>query len=137
LAGLRTLFYVLRIRQIVLDAREIDTVARFWSGLLEWPVTRRSDDWVSIDGEDVCLAIQRADDHRPPAWPDSARPQQVHFDIPVTDIEAAERLVIQLGGVRLAERPDDEPPYRIYADPAGHPFCLEYEPVRSDATTTM
>ena len=58
----------------------------------------------------------------PPRWPDPAFPQQVHLDIHVDDITAAEAKVLALGGARL---PSTEPGFRVYADPAGHPFCLE------------
>jgi predicted enzyme related to lactoylglutathione lyase len=52
----------------------------------------------------------------------------MHFDVWVDDIDTAEARVLQLGATPLA-REDDNPggPFRIYADPAGHPFCLEYE----------
>jgi hypothetical protein len=47
----------------------------------------------------------------------------VHLDIRVADIEAAEAQVLALGATRL---PSTEPGFRVYADPAGHPFCLEW-----------
>ena len=51
-------------------------------------------------------------------------PQQFHLDIRVADIDAAEAQVLALGAARL---PSTEPGFRVYADPAGHPFCLEWE----------
>jgi hypothetical protein len=51
-----------------------------------------------------------------------AFPQQVHLDIHVADIAAAEAKVLALGATRL---PSTEPGFRVHADPAGHPFCLE------------
>jgi hypothetical protein len=117
---------VLRVRQIVLDAADVDSVADFWCRLLGWEISHRSADWISLRGDRIGLAVQRAPRHRRPEWPDGSGSQQVHFDIPVADIEVAERLVLELGGSKLAERPSDDPPFRIYADPAGHPFCLEY-----------
>lgn len=49
-------------------------------------------------------------------------PQQVHLDIHVDDIAVAEAKVLALGATRL---PSTEPGFRVYADRAGHPFCLE------------
>lgn len=118
---------MLRVRQIVLDAADIDRVAEFWSGLLGWEITDRSADWISLRGDQIALAVQSAPEHRRPDWPDGATPQQLHLDIPVADIDRAERLVLELGGSKLAEQPSEHPPFRIYADPAGHPFCLEYD----------
>ena len=118
--------HMLRVRQIVLNAADIGSVAEFWSRLLGWEIVRRSADWISLRGDGIGLAIQLASQHRRPDWPDGQIPQQIHLDIPVDDIEAAEQRVLEWGGTKLAERPSDDPPFRIYADPAGHPFCLEY-----------
>lgn len=51
---------------------------------------------------------------------DPEHPQQAHLDIDVPDLDAAEPAVLALGAVRL----HDAGGWRIYADPAGHPFCL-------------
>jgi hypothetical protein len=55
----------------------------------------------------------------------------VHFDILVEDLEAAHERVVAAGGLfdgeRVSPHPgaDGEPvPWRVYHDPAGHPFCL-------------
>ena len=45
----------------------------------------------------------------------------MHLDITVRDIAEAEAQVLALGATRL---PGTEPGFRVYADPAGHPFCL-------------
>jgi len=57
---------------------------------------------------------------------DPGFPQQVHLDLVVAadEIEEAERRVLALGARPL---PSNEPGFRIYADPAGHPFCLGWE----------
>jgi hypothetical protein len=117
----------LRIRQIVLDAADPLPVARFWAALLGWPLIEVSDGWVALSDGTISIGVQRAPGHVPPRWPSSDRPQQVHLDIPVDDIDAMEALILDAGATKLAERPEDDPPFRIYADPAGHPFCLEYE----------
>jgi hypothetical protein len=56
-----------------------------------------------------------------PAWPDPARPQQVHLDITVDDINQAEQGVLALGASSLHYQGEN---WRVYADPAGKPFCL-------------
>ena len=114
-----------RLESVVLDCRDPHALARFYSELLGWPVVRVDGDWVEIgDGRSLRLSFQLAPDHQPPTWPDPAFPQQVHLDLKVDDIEEAERQVLALGARRL---PADEPGFRIYADPAGHPFCLGWE----------
>ena len=108
---------------VVFDCPDPHALARFYSELLGLPVTRVDGDWVDIGDRGAGrLSFQHAPGHRPPRWPDPAFPQQVHLDIAVADIDEAERRVLALGARRL---PSDEPGFRVYADPAGHPFCLE------------
>lgn len=109
----------------VLDAADLATESSFWAAVLGGTVDRE-DDWHSImvDGE-FRLGVQLAHDHVPPEWPSGQRSQQLHLDVYVDDIEAADRDVRDLGARPLTD-PDlsaDEG-FRVYADPAGHPFCL-------------
>jgi catechol 2,3-dioxygenase-like lactoylglutathione lyase family enzyme len=107
-----------RLHHVVLDCRDPHALAAFYSGLLGLAVTYTSDDWVVVSRDDTTsgLAFQLAPDHVPPRWPDPAAPQQVHLDVMVDDVAAAAPRVLALGAVRLR---DD-----VFADPAGHPFCL-------------
>ncbi|MEM9200212.1 MAG: VOC family protein [Actinomycetota bacterium] len=116
----------MRIRQIVLDTAEVERVATFWSELLGWPMERWSDEWISMSDGTARLAIQYAPDHQPPSWGDPARPQQAHLDIEVDDIDVAEEQVLASGGTKLGAQDGAVAGFRVYADPAGHPFCLEY-----------
>lgn len=83
-------------------------------------------DWHSIrvDGEKV-LAIQLAPDHVRPQWPDG-QPQQMHLDLYVEDLDSAHAEALALGAELLQAAPDTNAPngFQVYADPAGHPFCL-------------
>ncbi len=112
-----------RMHHVVLDCPDPAAAAEFWSALLGQPVTYRSEDWVVVAASDTIsgLAFQLAPGHRPPSWPDPAVPQQVHFDVMVEDVAAAGPRVLALGAARL----DGE---NVYADPAGHPFCLIRRP---------
>lgn len=58
----------------------------------------------------------------PPGWPDGVA-QQAHVDIDVTDLDDAEAEVIALGA-RKADTQPDPAWWRVFLDPAGHPFCL-------------
>ncbi|MET9275543.1 VOC family protein [Kribbella sp. NPDC003557] len=57
---------------------------------------------------------------RPPCWGDPANPTQIHLDVQVADLDAAEHAVLEHGATKL----EDFPGWRVYADPVGHPFCL-------------
>jgi catechol 2,3-dioxygenase-like lactoylglutathione lyase family enzyme len=108
-----------RLHHVVLDCRAPAAVAAFYSKLLGQPITYESDDWVVVSASNTSsgLAFQLARDHKSPTWPDSAVPQQFHLDIMVEDVTAAGPRVLALGATKL----DGE---NVYADPAGHPFCL-------------
>ena len=112
---------------IVLDAADLNTVSTFWAGLLGGTVVADDDDgWhsVVVDGE-WRLGVQLAPNHVPPDWPDGT-PQQIHLDLWVDDLRAAHEEAMALGA-RLLKPADDLEAvegFQVYADPAGHPFCL-------------
>ncbi len=113
-----------RLHHVVLDCADPAALAAFYSRLLGQPITYHSDDWVVVAASETSsgLAFQLAPDHRPPTWPDPAVPQQFHLDVMVEDVSAAEPGVLALGATKL----DGD---NVYADPAGHPFCLIPRPV--------
>jgi predicted enzyme related to lactoylglutathione lyase len=115
-----------RLKTVVLDAADMDAEAQFWSQVLDIPTVYRDHDWTTLEGRGVRLAVQLAPDHVPPQWPDPDRPQQLHLDVQVDDVDAAERQVLALGATRL-QNPPDADNWRVFADPAGHPFCLVFE----------
>jgi predicted enzyme related to lactoylglutathione lyase len=110
---------------VVLDAADLTAESTFWAGLLGGTV-EADDDWhtVRVDGKPR-LAIQLAPGHVPPQWPDGA-PQQIHLDFFVDDVRAAHDEAMSLGARLLKPAKDIEATggYQVYADPAGHPFCL-------------
>ncbi len=112
-----------RLHHVVLDCPDPAALAGFYSRLLGQPVTYQSDGWVVVAASDASsgLAFQLAPGHRRPTWPDPAVPQQFHLDIMVEDVAASGPLVLALGAQKL----DGED---VYADPAGHPFCLIRRP---------
>jgi catechol 2,3-dioxygenase-like lactoylglutathione lyase family enzyme len=111
-----------RCHHVVIDCPDPAGLAVFYSELLGLPVTFRSEDWVVIAKNDTTsgFAFQLAVDHQPPRWPDPHHPQQVHLDVMVDDLDEAEPRVLALGARRIADH--------VYADPAGHPFCLIHRP---------
>ncbi len=115
-----------RLEKTVLDCPAPRELAAFYAAVLGMRVNEESDDWVVIGlaPGDRQLAFQRAERWVPPRWPDPAHPQQMHLDIRVDDVDAAEVAVIALGARRVqAER---ETGFRVLLDPVGHPFCLVF-----------
>jgi hypothetical protein len=110
---------------VVFDAADLAAESSFWAGVLGGTVDQE-DDWhmVLVD-EHPRVGVQLAPNHVRPDWPHGA-PQQIHLDLWVDDSAAAHDLVMSLGATVLKEAEDDDAPdaFQVYADPAGHPFCL-------------
>lgn len=119
---------VARFRSTVLDCPDPHALAAFYAGVLGGTPRSADDDWVVLDVPDgPRLAFQRAEGYTPPEWPRADRnSQQFHLDFDAgstwAEIETAEAAVLALGARPLHQ--EDKEDFRVYADPAGHPFCL-------------
>ncbi len=117
----------IRYQVVVLDAADLAAVSGFWAGVLGGSVDAEDDWHMVLDrGGTPRIGVQLAPNHVRPEWPDGAQQQQLHLDLWVTDFEAAHDEVIDLGATLLQEASDltAEEGFQVYADPAGHPFCL-------------
>jgi catechol 2,3-dioxygenase-like lactoylglutathione lyase family enzyme len=117
-----------RLHHVVIDCPDPASLAAFYAELLGLPLTYWSDDWVVIAKNDTTsgIAFQLAPEYQPPQWPNPDQPQQYHLDVMVDDVDAAEPQVLGLGAQRLSS---EDSRSKVYADPAGHPFCLIPRPV--------
>jgi Glyoxalase-like domain len=63
-----------------------------------------------------------------PTWPEGPRPQMLHLDTTVptlSELYLQHTRALELGARLLLDRSDDpDEPLFVYADPAGHPFCI-------------
>jgi predicted enzyme related to lactoylglutathione lyase len=121
---------------VVIDCPDPRELAAFYGSLLGWEVEGGADDdWVVLshpsggvapdrpDGR-TSLGFQRIGDYVTPTWPGGAHPQQFHLDLSVEDIARAEPAVLALGGRIAEDQPSEDGGFKVYLDPAGHPFCL-------------
>ncbi|MET9800118.1 VOC family protein [Streptomyces sp. NPDC006368] len=115
---------------VVLDCSDPAELAAFYQSLLGGAVNQRdrrwalSDDWATLHTPSgLVLAFQGTADYQPPLWPDPSKPQQFHLDFGVTDLGRAHEHVVALGATVLDSGSGGRS-WRVYADPAGHPFCL-------------
>ncbi|WP_410613241.1 VOC family protein [Amycolatopsis sp. lyj-109] len=116
----------IKYQVVTLDAADLAAESRFWAGVLGGEVDDDGD-WhmVLVDGAPR-IGVQLAPDHVPPQWPDGPIRQQIHLDLWVEDFAEAHEQVMALGATVLKPAAgntagDD---FQVYADPAGHPFCL-------------
>ena len=112
---------------VVFDAADLATESAFWAGVLGGRVVADDDyGWHSVIDADGHwrIGVQLAPDHIPPDWPHGA-PQQIHLDLHVDDPASAHDEVVALGA-RLLQPADlaAAEGHQVYADPAGHPFCI-------------
>lgn len=113
---------IARYPSIVLDCPDPAALARFYGELLDWKV-ETSEDWADVRADyGQTLSFQQVEDYRPPRWPDQDVPQQMHLDVNVDDLDVAEAAVLALGATKHAHQPGTS--FRVFLDPAGHPFCL-------------
>jgi len=135
-----------QLRQVVLDCTDARLLAEFYRRLLglryrpgdEPPPAGEPDprgrDWLVLadaTGRDR-LAFQQVAALPQATWPEGPVPQQLHLDLTVptaADLEVQHRRALDLGARLLHDRADDpQEPLRVYADPAGHPFCIFVAP---------
>ncbi|MEV8319837.1 VOC family protein [Streptomyces sp. NPDC059900] len=115
---------------VVLDCSDPAVLAAFYQALLGGAVNQQDkrwavgEEWATLHTPSgLVLAFQRVADYRPPLWPDPDRPQQFHLDFSVADLDQAQEQVLAQGATTLDDGSDGRS-WRVYADPAGHPFCL-------------
>ncbi|MGY1778115.1 VOC family protein [Geodermatophilus sp. SYSU D00804] len=119
---------MIRLTAPVLGTPDPRGLARFYQRLLGWPVRDDGPEWATLrpDGGGTGLSFQLERDHVPPVWPPEPGTQQVqvHLDLEVDDLDAACALAEEAGARRIGGYDDPHELVRVYADPAGHPFCL-------------
>jgi len=113
---------IARFPSIVIDCPDPAAMAAFYGALLDWK-TETSEGWAEVrGGPDQCIGFQQVEDYTPPRWPGQEVPQQMHFDVMVEDLDTAEAAVLELGATKHEHQPGTT--FRVFLDPAGHPFCL-------------
>jgi catechol 2,3-dioxygenase-like lactoylglutathione lyase family enzyme len=133
-----------RMRQVVLDTTDARGLAEFYRELLglsyrpgdEPPAPGQDDergrDWLVLrgagGGDPTSIAFQQVAHLPRVTWPEGPHPQMLHLDLTVEDAETLVRQrdrATALGAEILWDRFDDpDEPLYVFADPAGHPFCI-------------
>jgi catechol 2,3-dioxygenase-like lactoylglutathione lyase family enzyme len=141
------------VHQVALDCLNPRALAEFYRQLLGYEYRPgdqpppagepdpNGDDWLVLRpvADDPTsgrgIAFQKNADYEPPVWsadrdgvPPGSQQQMLHFDMTVPDVDSLMRQrdrAIELGATVLFDRTDDEEePLYVFADPAGHPFCI-------------
>jgi len=126
--------------QVVLDCTDARELAEFYRQLLGLKYRPGDEaaadppggepDWLVLRDSDGTnrLAFQLVAKLPKATWPEGPIPQQLHLDMSVPSMDefnAQHERALALGARMLRDRSDDpQEPLRVYADPAGHPFCI-------------
>ncbi len=113
----------IRLASVSLDCSDPSALAAFYARLLGTEVAYDSEAFAAIRLDGLWLSTQRIEHYRPPAWPDGQPAPQLHLDMAVADLEAAEAMALAAGATKAAVQPNPTQ-WRVMIDPAGHPFCL-------------
>jgi Glyoxalase-like domain len=113
---------IARFPGLVIDCPDAGALATFYGALLDWKV-ELSPGWADIRADyGQCISFQQVEGYTAPHWPGQEAPQQMQLDVIVDDLEAAETAVLALGATKHDRQPGTS--FRVFLDPAGHPFCL-------------
>ena len=104
----------IKLGSVALDCPDAGLLAAFYAEITGGKVTYLDQDWATVQGPGGRIDFQTAPGYVPPRWPDPA-----------------EARVLAAGAAKFDFQPGDH--FRVYADPAGHPFCLCTEDVPGQA----
>lgn len=113
-----------KLWSVTLDCADPQVLADFWAKALDGKIAYTSDNFVGVELPDgLWIGAYRIEDYRAPQWPEGASPKQFHLDFSVSDLDDAERAVLDSGAVKAEHQPEPDR-WRVFLDPAGHPFCI-------------
>jgi uncharacterized protein YndB with AHSA1/START domain len=113
----------IRYSGTTVDCADPGALADFYAALTGGSVVMRQPHWALIRSDDGEIAFQGTPGYKPPVWPDQTASIQMHLDFYVTDRAATERRALELGATKFDHQPNDDH-CTVFADPAGHAFCL-------------
>lgn len=107
-----------------IDCADHRHLAEFYGKLLGWSIEYCDESVAYISGEGGKLGFQKVPNlHR--GTNDHATNKQFQFDFAVSDINAAELFVVELGAKKLpSQTGTEDDSSRAYLDPEGYMFCL-------------
>ena len=113
---------IARYPSLVLDCPDAHALGTFYAAMLDWKL-ETSSGWADTRADyGQCISFQQVADYIAPEWPGQQVPQQMHLDVVVDDLDVAEKAVLDLGATKHEHQPGKS--FRVFLDPAGHPFCL-------------
>ncbi len=113
----------IKLSSVTLDCPNAGDLAAFYADITGGKVTFVNDAWATVNSPGGKIEFQTAPGYTPPTWPGPTSSMQIHLDFYVDDLDAAEARVLAAGATKYDFQPNDDHCH-VFADPAGHPFCL-------------
>lgn len=112
---------------VVFDAANLEVESAFWAAILNGKVLK-DEKWHSVIDEygQWRIGVQLNPSHKKPVWPSGVQQQQIHLDLHVENPYESHEEIMNLGATLLQSAKDlsAKEGFQVYADPAGHPFCI-------------
>ncbi len=110
-----------QLASVVINARDVDLVAAFWSAFLEIGERQRMGDafvWLErAPGIGTTIAVQKVED------PTEGR-NRLHLDFGAPDLAAAAQRVKELGGTQIEGHQMGDFRWIVFGDTEGNEFCV-------------
>ena len=113
----------IRLSSPTINCPDAVALAGFYAQITGGRVVYTDPVWATMDGPGGRIDFQTDPAYVPPTWPEPTVPIQFHLDFYVEDLAAGEATVLAAGATRYAHQPNADH-CLVFADPAGHPFCL-------------
>jgi catechol 2,3-dioxygenase-like lactoylglutathione lyase family enzyme len=113
----------IKLSSVTLDCPNAGELAAFYADITGGKVTFCHERWATVNSPGGRMDFQTAPGYTPPTWPDPTSSIQMHLDFYVDDLDATEARVLAAGATKYDFQPNGDHCF-VYADPAGHPFCL-------------
>ena len=110
----------LHIRNIILNAQDLERAKSFWMAALGYIVLEESEGWVYLGDPAkywVRLGLQQTNEPKTVL-------NRLHFDLQPEDGVAEVERLLSLGATIPAWHYNDNPDYLVMRDPEGNEFCL-------------
>jgi hypothetical protein len=113
-----------KLWSVTLDCADPGPLAEFWAAALGGKEAYRSDQFIGIEVPDgPWVGAYAIEGYEPPQWPSGEVGKQFHLDLTVDDLDEAEQALLDLGARKADHQPEPDR-WRVFLDPAGHPFCI-------------
>ena len=113
----------IRLSSVAINCPDAAELAAFYADITGGQVTFSDPGWATVNGPGGRIDFQTVPGYTPPTWPEPAAPNHLHLDFYVDDLAATQARVLAAGATRYEFQPNADH-CLVFADPAGHPFCL-------------